>query len=309
MAPACTMSALRWNASQPPDTDTAQRDHEERIIARTATVLHPMKETSMPEEFEMDAGSAIAEEGRRVVDTHGFVVIRGFFDDAALRPLWRDVHRLVDSFADALGVSPPACDEREADRRVAAVLERTPTAQPVLYDRMQQMPALLALPDDTRIREVAHTFLDTECLGVWPRVQLRLDPFSDRKNLIEWHHDYLYNQGTTRSYTFWMPLSDNTSEMGPLLVADGSHRMDDVEFERTGSESRFDFSLRDEMVAKLHVLPLSTRAGDLVVFHSLLLHSGQLNRTPGRARMSALFRIQDLRSLDAFENWRSADGR
>lgn len=262
----------------------------------------------MPKEYELDAGRAVAEDGRRLIESHGFVLIRGFFDDGALDPLWRDVHRLVDSFAGAMGLSPPRGAPREADRRIASLLQRTPSAQPVLYDRAQQMPALLALPDDQRMRAVAEAFLGTDSLGVWPRVQLRLDPYSDRKNLIEWHHDYLYNKGTPRSYTFWMPLSDNTSEMGPLLVADRSHLLEDLEFIRTGDERRFDYSLPEEVLATLDVISVLARAGDLVVFHSLLLHSGQLNRDPARARMSALFRMQDLRSLDAFDDWRAGDG-
>lgn len=262
----------------------------------------------MRNDFELDAGRATAEEGRRIVDSRGFIVIRGFFDDAALEPLWQDVHRLVDGFADAMGVSPPYGNQREADRRIATLLQTNPSAQPVLYDRAQQMPSLLALPNDARFRAVAEAYLGTTSIGVWPRVQLRLDPYSDHRNVIEWHHDYLYNRGTTRSYTFWMPLSDNTPDMGPLLVADRSHRLGDVEFTHTESERRFTYSLPEEFTATLDVVPLLAGAGDLVVFHSLLLHSGQLNGNPARARMSALFRMQDLRSLEAFDDWRNDDG-
>jgi hypothetical protein len=233
----------------------------------------------------------------------GFGVIRGFFTEADLKPLWADVRNLAIAFASSNGVGLDEVSDNEVDRLLVSFLKERPQLQGVLYDRLQQTPANLATPGHEKFRDMARKLFNTEAYGIWPRMQVRLDLYQDKKNVIEWHHDYLYNQGTKNSWTAWMPLVDISEGMGLLRIAPGTHSVPTpFEFTKTGGVNRFDYTLDPEVVAGLNLVrPDFYNAGDLVLFHSLVIHAGAENQTLDRARLVQLFRLQNLNDLEAFE--------
>ncbi|MCG3138365.1 MAG: hypothetical protein HJJLKODD_02228 [Phycisphaerae bacterium] len=263
-----------------------------------STLLEP---PSTDENWIMSADHINTPSGIRSVQENGVALIRGFFTADDLQPINEDITKLASAFYQALGQSLPVHPPHQLDRLLVTLLQQRPDWQSTLYDRLQQLPSLLALPNHARFQKLSRTMLQSQSIGVWPRVQMRLDRYADDKNVIEWHHDYLYNQGTRASYTLWMPLVNISAEMGLLQIAPGSHRLTEVPFTKTEHERRFDYTLTDEFLANLSVtIPDQYQAGDLLIFHSLVLHSGASNRHPERARLVALFRVQDLNQLDLF---------
>ena len=251
--------------------------------------------------YDLVSSADITHQTKPIVDDLGFLVIRNFFDTQDLVPLWEDLHRLASAFCQGLCIDVETVDPSESDRLIVNIINHRPQLQPVLYDRLQNVPSLLAIPSHPKVRRLAQHLLGTDRYGIWPRMQIRMDRYEDRRNLIEWHHDYLYNQGTKHSYTLWMPLVNFENAMGVLLIAKRSHKLGNVNFIKTQGPNRFDYTLSKEVVAGLDIVsPDCYRAGDLVVFHSLVLHSGTINTLAHRARLTALFRIQDLSTLEAF---------
>lgn len=236
------------------------------------------------------------------IHEQGYLLLHGFFSDADLGPIWRDIDHLVEAFCRQAELPCPAVDARQRDRRVAGIINQRPDLQSDLYERLQQLPALLALANHPKIRALAETILTTEKIGVWPRIQMRMDLYQDEFNRIAWHTDYMYNQGTDDSFTFWMPLVNVEPDMGLLRIAPRSHHIaDQFEFCKIDSTNRFAYTLKDEDVNCLEIeTPQSDRAGDLVVFHSKVIHCGAINFNPHRARLTALFRMQNLNSLEVF---------
>jgi len=240
------------------------------------------------------------------IERKGYLIIRNFFQEAELYPYWRAIDYFVKAFARGVGIDFNEFDEvlpTERDRMLVSILQKRPDLQSVLYDRLQMIPELLALPSHQRFQKLAKEILKTKSIGVWPRMQVRLDLCGDEKNVIRWHHDYLYNKGTSNSYTFWMPMVSITKEMGTLLLADRSHKLQlqDEMFERVEVNRRFVFNLKEEILKQLEYWqPENFSAGDLVIFHSLLVHSGMLNTMQDRARMTVLFRMQNLETLEAY---------
>ncbi|MFN3145303.1 MAG: phytanoyl-CoA dioxygenase family protein [Paracoccaceae bacterium] len=233
----------------------------------------------------------------------GFCLIRGFFSPDDLRPIWTDLANLVTAFARANGITLDDVPDGQIDRQLVTLLQERPDLQGTLYDRLQLAPGILSTPSHAKFRDLASRLFSTDAFGVWPRVQVRLDLFKDVKNVIEWHHDYLYNQGTKSSWTVWMPLVDISTDMGQLSIAPGTHRVEiPFEFIRTGGGNRFDYTLDAETVSGLDLVrPEGYRAGDLVLFHSMVVHAGAENRTKDRARLVQLFRMQNVNDLEAFE--------
>ncbi len=240
---------------------------------------------------------------RERIEADGFLHIPNFFNGSDLEPIWEDIDELTSAFARRLNQKTEGCLSDQRDRPLVSIANAHPAIRPVMYDRLQAMPSLLAMPAHPKVRELSRAILGTRQIGVWPRVQLRFDTLSDDKNLIAWHHDYIYNKGTQHSYTFWMPLVSITPDMGLLqFAANSHHRADEVEFVKVENGRRFDYDLDEKTLKSFDVFSHDKyQAGDLVLFHSKFIHSGQLNSNPHRARLTALFRMQDLSKLEAFD--------
>ena len=112
---------------------------------------------------------------------------------------------------------------------------------------------------------------------------------------VGWHQDHAYDPHTNDSMvTTLLFLSDIDSEMGPLLVAPGSHR---TPFSHHDGD-RFTGRVDDGVAAGLDRIaaPMTGKAGDLVVMHTWLAHGGGPNRS---TRPRAML-ICDYVAADAF---------
>jgi hypothetical protein len=238
------------------------------------------------------------------MEERGFLVLRHFLSPEELQPLWTDIDQLSEAFCFGMGVDRVAPPAGERDRNLVNIIGQRPDIQPTLYDRIQNMPALLCVANHPKIRRLAETLLNSSHVGVWPRLQMRVDLPEDHVNHIAWHTDYIYNQGTRDSFTFWMPVNDIEADMGLLQIGVGSHHVaDEFKFVKIDGPNRFSYTLEDDDVSRLEIVaPESYKAGDLVVFHSQVIHAGAVNHNPDRARLVALFRMQNLNSLEAFES-------
>jgi len=96
---------------------------------------------------------------------------------------------------------------------------------------------------------------------------------------IEWHQDNGYQRGQVPEYlTFWLALDDSDPENGGLLVLPGSHRHGQRRHE-----------LRDVHwvipdVDATGAVALDAKAGDLLLFSSLLIHKTGGNHSADRQR-------------------------
>ncbi len=230
----------------------------------------------------------------------GYSLVRGFLTDAEIGRIQEEVRQLAVAFYGQMNVQAKEAPPSEIDRLLVDILHQRPEWQSILYQRLQQIPFILAVTTLPQVQSLAKQLLNTEAIGIWPRVQVRLDLLDDKNNHIKWHHDYLYNRGTQDSFTYWIPLVDIDKSMGLLQIAAASHiNADSFNFERAGDSSKFDYNLSDEQVERLKIeVPDHYNAGDLAVFHSKTIHSGALNSNPDRARLTLLFRLQNLHTLE-----------
>jgi hypothetical protein len=104
------------------------------------------------------------------------------------------------------------------------------------------------------------------------------------------HQDYPNVQGTTEVYTAWMPLVDCPADVGGLQVARGSHTLGVLDFGIGNGAGGIE--VLDPLEGRWTGGPM--RAGDVLVFHSLMVHKGQENRSD-RLRMSIDCRFQRVR--------------
>jgi len=237
-----------------------------------------------PRDFTFDAGIEAAEL-RRAFEQFGVVVVKGLLvrDDLGRQ---RDaVNTLLRIRLETLGHSSTSDD---IDVNVDALLA---------IDRRHAMDIIRAIKDspffyeilaDPRLHHVSKACLGCESLlSIHDIDQFRIDPPNDDARNFEWHQDYQYNMMSMNSATIWYPLKRITEDMGPLVVAPGSHReIVPVEMDFSGHQpgsGSMHAVLRfrvEEDRAERHALPLCpVEEGDVVVFHSLLLHRSSANRS------------------------------
>ena len=95
-----------------------------------------------------------------------------------------------------------------------------------------------------------------------------------------WHQDSVYwPYRPMQLVSALTALDDATPENGCLQVIPGSHKQ---EIQHYGGELRIE--LTPEQQANTHFVPM--RAGDTLLFHSLLLHASQPNRSNNHRRLA-----------------------
>jgi len=100
-------------------------------------------------------------------------------------------------------------------------------------------------------------------------------------SFIPWHQDNGYEEGDTQAYlTCWLALDDSTLDNGGLQVIPGSHLGGLREHAMRGAHAVID----ENDIAANEAVPLDAKAGDLVLFSSLLVHQTVGNRTRDQHR-------------------------
>lgn len=157
-----------------------------------------------------------------------------------------------------------------------------------LYDGVRQIPWLA---DFGKVPEIAQpvTELLGESSGLMSKIPLRIDLPGVTRELAVWHQDYRYVKGNTEVITAWIPLQDTPYARGCLMVMPGSQHLGILNHDMNILGKRhFPSGIFEREVRYVEM-----RKGDLLLFHSLLLHSSGLNmsstaRLSIQARYSAL---------------------
>lgn len=117
--------------------------------------------------------------------------------------------------------------------------------------------------------------------GLMGKIPLRIDLPLVTRELAVWHQDYWYVKGNTGTLTLWLPLQDTGYMEGCLLVMPGSHKLGILDHDaQVLGKRHFPTGIFDREVRYVE-----TRRGDVILLHSLLLHSSGVNIS-NRARLS-----------------------
>ena len=117
------------------------------------------------------------------------------------------------------------------------------------------------------------------------------------------HQDYPNVQGTEEVYTAWIPLIDCPIAVGPLQVAEASHRRGVLDFDIAAGAGGIEIS--DPLDG--HWRSGDFAQGDVLIFHSMTVHKGVANHSD-RLRMSMDVRYQLLSEPFNLDN-ANADGQ
>jgi 1-deoxypentalenic acid 11beta-hydroxylase len=170
---------------------------------------------------------------------------------------------------------------------------------------------LYGAPSCRELFELPHNFrvfeqIFGEPVFVFRSPTVRYSLPNDSEHLSPPHQDYFFVRINKAFRTFWIPLMDIDEQVGGLAIAPGIQKQglfDHVEADHVFS---YVFRGRKQMGIPLESVPqpwLTTdyRAGDLLVFHNLMVHWALPNRSD-RIRLSIDNRCQP---VDAPRTWQA----
>lgn len=176
-----------------------------------------------------------------------------------------------------------------------------PRVYSVLYDSAQSSTSLIQLVSDEQIVSYAASLLGTKTTELSiTEGMVRMDTPGDKKNIAGWHQEisYVRNNGLV----VWIPLSDITTELGPLQVCPKSHHEGELKVVKENnlpsdvSTVSID-EIKSETIEKYPIKQVEIKKGDALFFDMKLFHRSGLN-TSNRIRFSCQTRFANITAKD-----------
>jgi hypothetical protein len=247
-------------------------------------------------------GAEARESLRADLAREGFLVLRDWLDvRAELVPLQRELGLLIAHAARACGARHELPEDPAAfDRGYLELVQAHPDVQPLVYDMAKNLVSFQRLIVSERLAGLFRALRGTELAGTAPGSNgVRIDRPSDERRLAPWHQEFQYQFRSLDGMTFWIPLVPVTAEMGPVVLARGSHRggVEPLVDASGNGEADMAFGaygalrLADEATIpdRYELCAPTSEPGDLFAFDFLTLHASGVN-AGSRARWTVQIR-------------------
>ncbi len=237
---------------------------------------------------ELQAESLTPDVLQDQIHAKGYALIRGVIPQDAVRSVLADVTNVL-SAAQWLRAGIDPLDR--IPEHGAAYGDPDPLFKRV-YQEVFNLESFHALPHQPALRSVMKMLVGDEVL-VHPKPIGRLIFPNCERLVVHPHQDYEFMGGDPEFFTVWIPLHDCPVEVGPLRIAEGSHRFGIQKHQKENlhvPEIPVDAVAGDEWVGG------PVNAGDVLIFHSLTVHAAAPNLSE-RMRISLDCRFQDARRV------------
>ena len=224
------------------------------------------------------------EELRAQLDRDGYLFFRGLLPrDEVMDLRWAIMERcaaagwLVAGTDPMNGIADPskACVEPEP-----AFLE--------VYREIQKLEAFHALAHHPVLLDLLEKVLGEPALP-HPNKICRLSFPQNVRHTTPAHQDFPFIQGTAETFTTWIPLGDYPKEYGGLKVNAGTHKGKVYDHHISFGAGGMGI---DVATVPDNWHTTDYQAGDVLLFHSLMVHQALPNLTPDRMRLSVDYRYQ-----------------
>lgn len=157
---------------------------------------------------------------------------------------------------------------------LVAYFEEHPEIESQVYNDIRKAPWCGQFARLDAITNPVREILGTP-IGLFKKIPFRIDMPRCVAEIAHWHQDYFYVKGNTDVITAWVPMQDTRFLNGCLSIMPRSHRLGPIEHDLVIGKKRVPASIFQNEIRMVEL-----RKGDLLLFHSLLLHSGNLNLSP-----------------------------
>ncbi len=155
---------------------------------------------------------------------------------------------------------------------IATFLKEHKEIQSTVYNEIRRPNWLVNFSLEAGIVEAVKKLLGSD-IALLRKIPFRIDVPLDTIEFAAWHQDHYYVRGNLEIVTVWVPMQDTTYLNGCLAVMPGTHRLGPLEHDKVVLGKRhYPSKVFDREVRYVEI-----KKGDILLFHSCLLHSSNLN--------------------------------
>jgi hypothetical protein len=140
-----------------------------------------------------------------------------------------------------------------------------------VYNAIRKPDWLLNFSSTSALCDIIRELLGQHIV-LMSKIPFRIDVPQETKELAVWHQDYFYVRGNTDIVTAWIPMQDTNYTNGCLSVMPGSHLLGPLEHDGRIGKRHFPTKHLNREIRLVEM-----KKGDALLFHSALLHTGNLN--------------------------------
>ena len=235
----------------------------------------------------------------------GFILLPGFYDLARdIDPIQRAIHAIVGLVIrrHGLAISQQAYSRECFDSGYQELIAVNRAAGGEVYDAVKQIPAYVRLVADPRHDQLFTTLRPDSLPGIAAGgYGIRIDNPGEERYRAPWHQEYPAQLRSLDGLVLWSSLVPITSELGPVTICAGSHRLgplpvhtrDPANPNKVGAYGLI-LHNEAELIGRFqHAAPLPA-PGDLLVMDFLTVHASGFNNGH-RSRWSMQMRLFNFR--------------
>lgn len=199
-------------------------------------------------------------------EKNGFFLARNLLPNSSFDALEKRSLEIVNKFSGRVFESLQdnsfmeyIASDREAEQHLYAEIRK--------YSELQEISLL------TPMQETVCTLLDKQDVVLLEKIPFRIDCPHVVRELAVWHQDHFYVQGDIETITAWIPLFDVPYETGCLMIMPGSHTEGPIPHDAHLLKKKF----YPSSIFDRNVNYVEMKRGDVLFFHSCLLHSSGIN--------------------------------
>ena len=242
-------------------------------------------------------------------DTEGFLILRNFLDekmcDEILSVAKRHLKDKIEPIETELGYNAQSKKARTESSNYASLTDKsnmTVRRLRQVYDRDSSFKAWM---ENEKIRPILQQLLNDQVVLTTAHHNSIMTKLSSVSTATSWHQDRRYwRYSDDNLVSVWLALDDETSHNGSLEFIPKSHKMT---FETEHFNEKEYWCEKNEDNKKIIKAKVSTELhkGDVVLFHSLLLHRANKNESP-KDKISFVYTVKGSKT-EALEGSRSAE--
>ena len=236
----------------------------------------------------------------------GYVVIENFITDEVLQSIRLEILKLVDLSVTSESIDGFAeinfNDSNSLDEAFLLLKARNSGLTSKIYSAAKKLPSIAQFVSSDKHLSIARELIGNSNVAFSDRGWgLRIDYPNDVKHSTPLHQDYHTQIGSTNGVVIWVPLTDVTLDMGPLIFYPSSDKLgiQKVMKVNNGSMSTdLELDVDLEILKRFPSIQPEIKAGTAVIINYLLLHKSGQNFS-NKCRWSILSRWFDFEDKDA----------
>lgn len=237
---------------------------------------------------EMNFNDLTANSLQDEIDSRGYALIRGVLPNGAVTNLLEQITQILSH----AGWLAPDHDPLEHIAHFSAACGDPDPAFKRVYKNVFNLESLHRLPHHPALQQVMKMLIGDR-LVIHPKPIGRLIFPRCERLTVHAHQDYRFMGGDPECFTVWIPLHDCPTDVGPLRIVEGSHRLGYIHHE---DESLHVPEIPIEAYVGGDWVGGQINAGDVLIFHSLTVHAASPNLS-NQIRISLDCRFQDYRRV------------